>query len=310
MILIVDVDNLNINLISNMKNIRGRSDLLGRKLRNVDKSVNTGDKLSESAERQQTYDLDLCNVADGVGGHEYIPRVGLLGLISERDTSCVLIEGLNVNGNLLTDRYNIGGMRDSRPRKLGAMYHTVDSAEVYKCAIACKGFDLTGINLALFDILPELCLELLALLACNDTDGCNSAAARLVDLYDLNTLSSSDKSRDISALRYAGMRCGDKYAKTEKIDKNAALYSSLDLTLKYLLSFICGNDLSPADDILDLLSRKSSDTVNIAVLNNDSLNLVAYMILLCNFGSSGLTELGSGDNARDLSAEIYMDLAR
>ena len=107
MSLFVDIDNLCLNLFALLENIRGMSQLFICYLRNVNKSVNAGDNLRESAEGRHGNDCNLDNIADLVVIHKDCPGVGFLCLVAEGNSALFGIKGLDININFLTDGNNI-----------------------------------------------------------------------------------------------------------------------------------------------------------------------------------------------------------
>lgn len=90
--LLIDIGDLDINGIADLENIVRLLDLVICDLAYVNKSVNAGNDLRKSAEGHKAYDLDVRGIADLILVVENEPRIGILGLVSERDSALLAVE--------------------------------------------------------------------------------------------------------------------------------------------------------------------------------------------------------------------------
>ena len=105
----------NLFTIADLNNIGGCINTLVCKLRNVNESVDTGDDFSEGAEARDIYNLNGSNIADIVLTCKKRPRICFLCLISERNLSCLGVEALNKNMDIIAYLDNIAGVLDMLP---------------------------------------------------------------------------------------------------------------------------------------------------------------------------------------------------
>ena len=243
----------------------------------VNKSVNAGNDLRKSAEGHKAYDLDVRGIADLILVVENEPRIGILGLVSERDSALLAVDRLYEHLDNIADLDDLGGMMDSSPGKLGEMYHSVNAAEVNECAVRGQALNGSFIDRTLFNGIPECLLLCLALLACNRTDGSVSAAALILDLDDLHALGRSDKCGKVSVARDSGLRCGDEYAVGIERNDNSSLYSLDNLALKNLAAFVSRDYVFPILIGINALFRKGRNTVNVAYFDYECFNFVAEL---------------------------------
>ena len=94
---------LNVNNLTYLKNVRGLAYLFKRDLRDVDKSVNAVNYLCKCAEGHKAYYLNRDNVAYLIVCGEDVPRVSILGLVSERNSLLFCVEFLDEYRDLLSD---------------------------------------------------------------------------------------------------------------------------------------------------------------------------------------------------------------
>ena len=203
--LVVNVDDARVHNLSDFQNIGGLRNPLKRDLRNVDQTVHTVNDLGKCAERHQADDLHACNVTDRILRAEDVPRIALLGLVAERDALLFGVKALDVNRQRLADRDNILRLADVLPGQLGQVNHAVHAAtEVNKRTVRGCALDNARVNLADFDVRPELRFLFAALFALNQTDRADCLLARF-DFNDaeFNRLANQRGDRRPSARRSA-----------------------------------------------------------------------------------------------------------
>ena len=151
----------------------------------MDEAVDAGDDLREGAEGGDGHDLDGDDVADLIHGLDLLPRIVLGLLIDEGNTVVLTVNVLDGDFNGIADVDNFRGMLDAQPGQIGEADAAVHSAEVDKSAEIGEALDAAGVDLAHFDLFPELLGELVTGFPLNDADGAYGAAALTVGLEDL-----------------------------------------------------------------------------------------------------------------------------
>ena len=101
--------------LADCKNISRALKSYVRDLRYVAESIEIGLKLYECTEVCDSYYCTLNDSTNGDSLLDVVERIILFLLIAEGDLLCLLIEVLYINVNFLTDRKNIGRLRDSLP---------------------------------------------------------------------------------------------------------------------------------------------------------------------------------------------------
>ena len=175
MLVKVDVGNLDFDLLTDGKNILGFCNSVVGDLGDVDKTVNAGDDVRKSAEGSHADNFNLRGGTDGIISLEDFPGVVLFLFVAEADFLVLLVNVLYEYLKGIADLNNVGGVRNAQPGKFGNMNHTVNAAEVNKCAVGGEGFDFSGIGLTDFDGIPECSLLCLSFFGKNAADGTDSA---------------------------------------------------------------------------------------------------------------------------------------
>ena len=111
----IDLCNLSLNFLSDMESILRLVESLRRDLGNVAESVEVGLKLNESTELCKTYNSTLNDAAERHSLFDVVVRIILKSLVAEGDLLCILIEGLNIDLNLVTYLENVRGLSVTAP---------------------------------------------------------------------------------------------------------------------------------------------------------------------------------------------------
>ena len=203
------------------------------------------------------------------------PRIGVIGLVSERDSLLLSVEALYEYGDLLANGNYVSRICNGSPRKLGLMYHSVDSAKVYECAVSGKALNNSRIYLSFLDSCPEESLLCLLLVTENETDGANSSVTLDLDNLDLYLVALDGS--EVSVLRYTRVGCRDEYAVCTNENANSALKHINDLTDKNFSAFTSVYDLLPVLCRINLLLGKLCDSVYIGKTGYTGFNFVALV---------------------------------
>ena len=273
----------------------------------MDKSVNTVNDLRKCAKGHHINYLYRCNVANCVLSGEYVPRVSVLGLVSERDSLLLSVEALYEYCDLLTNRNNVCGSSDRTPGKLGLVNHTVNTAEINERAVSGEALNATRVYLALFDRSPECGFTSAALLASNELNRADSSIALDLDNAKLYLLALNGGK--IAVLRNACLRCGNEHAVSSNENDNAASYDLNDLSFKDLTVLTSRNDLLPVLVRINALLGKLCNALDVAYADNEALDLVALLEHLGEFYRSIVCDLFSFDHACNVHAKVKLNFS-
>ena len=309
MVFHIDIDDLRINHLTDRKNVSGLCDSCLSYLRDVDKSVNSVADLCECSERHHVYNSYSCNIAYCILVSEYRPRIGVLSLVSERDASCFCIKALNENSDSIADRENFSRRLDSLPGKLLNVNHTVNSAKVYKCTVCSHALNNTRVGLAVFDLCPESRLFRLSLLTENRSNRTDRLFALRFDLDNLEFYSLSVECGEISALRNACLRCGDKYSYCFGKNYSTAFCDLNDLAFKNLAGFCRSNDLRPILVGICTLLRQCCKSVDVTYSDNECFNFVTDLEHLIQLYGRVISYLVCFNSSGNFCTEVELNLA-
>ena len=272
----------------------------------MDQTVYTVNDLCKCAEGHHANDLNGCNVTLSIGVGEYVPRIGLCGLVAQRNSLLLLVEALNEYGQYIADSNNVSGRLDSLPGQLGCVNHTVNAAQVDKRTVRGHALNSTGVNLAFLDLVPESFLCSLALCSLNQSDGALSLLA-LTDLKDSQLNGGVKQNVQIAVLGNAGLRCVYEHAIAVNGNDNAAL-NNLDYSaLQHFLGVLCANDSEPVLVRINALLGKFSNSLDVADTNDKGIYLVTSVESVSQLFRRIINLLGF-DVTRNACAEVQLDL--
>ena len=188
------------------------------------------------------------------------------------------------------------------------MNHTVDAADVDKCAVAGHGLDYTVVLIADLHLVPNgLCL-LAALFLSDGTDGADDALAAAVDLGDLNANLLLEHLIHIRFLGQAGLRSGNEDANALDIDDYAALIDLGNGAFEELAALDSFLDHGPALSCVKTLLGEHNGAFDIVNADNDCFDGIADLDSVFDFDAV-IGELGGGNEARVLGADIDTDFS-
>ena len=307
-LLVVDSNDLSIDLLTYLENLGGVSDALVSDLRDVDKSVDLGNDLSECSEGSDAYYGNVCNVADSELIVEDLPGVGVLGLAAERDALLFNVERLNEYFDRIANLNYLRGILDSRPGELGNVNHTVNSAEIYEYAVSSYGLNGAAELLADLHLGPELLEHSLALAAKDSTDRSDSAVLLIVYFDNDEILNGSDEGVQISRCGNTGLGCGNEYLSGTYGSDNAALGYLGDLAFDGGAFLGSSLDLLPISDAVDAASGESDNAFNVAYSYDESLDLVSYVVQGTYVGVRVCSDFVNRKDTGSLAGKVNMDL--
>ena len=272
----------------------------------MDQTVHTVNDLGKCAERHQADDLHACNVTDRILRAEDVPRIALLGLVAERDALLFGVKALDVNRQRLADRDNILRLADVLPGQLGQVNHAVYAAtEVNKRTVRGCALDNARVNLADFDVRPELRFLFAALLALNQTDRADCLLARF-DFNDAEFNRLANQRGEIAVLRHAALRRGNKDAVRTRVDHNAALNGFRNLALQNGLVLAGFLNVLPVAVCVHSLFGKLRNPFQIAYADHKRFHAVTLLELFGKLKRRVVADLFSLDVTGHAGAKIQL----
>ena len=151
----VDVNDLDKYLVARGHDLFRELDVLFRELRDVDEALNAISNSDKGTKGNKLGYCSRCNLANGVGAGENLPRVFLCGLERQGYTLSVHIDLENFHRDFLTDLDHFTGVLDVLPAQFGNVHETVHAAEVNEGAEVDDGGHNTLTDLTLGKVLQE-----------------------------------------------------------------------------------------------------------------------------------------------------------
>ena len=273
----------------------------------MDKTVDAGQYLGESAELHELDYLDVDNVADLVGGSELDPGV-VLGLSdAEGYLLGLLIEVDDVDLDLIADGEHLGGVPDALPAQLGNVGHAVHAADVDERAVAREGLDGAGVLLADLDLGPGLLGGSAAKIILHGADGTHDAAAAVVDLGDAELLTGLEHLIEIGVLRHAALGRGDEHADALDGHDDAALVDLGHDALDDAAVFAGLLDHLPVLDGVEPLLGKHYRPLHVVDADDVSLDRAADLDYVLGLHVGLVGEFGDGYVSGMLRSQIHGD---
>ena len=196
---------------------------------------------------------------------------------------------------------------DAAPAQLGDVDHTINAADIDKCAVAGQGLDGAVILLADLDLVPDVLDALAALSLCNTADGADNTLACLVDLGDLEADSLLEQLCKISLAGQIGLGCGNEHAHALDIDDNAALVLFGDNAFENGLVIDSFFNCVPHLGSVKTLLGEHCGAFDIVDSDNNSFDSIADLDSIFDLDAV-IGELGSRNEAGILGAQINTDL--
>ena len=219
----------------------------------------------------------------------------------------LLIEVDDVNVDLVADVQHVRRLVDAVPADLGNMHHAVDAADVNKRAVRGHGLDHALVMLADLDLVPDLLGTFLALAVGNGTDGADNTLAAAVDLGDLQTDGLTDQLGHGGIARQTGLGGRDKNTHAVHGDNDAALVFFRDLAFNDRTVGSSILNIRPGLDGVQALLGEHHGAFHIVHAHNAGFDLIADVDNVFHLGSAILGELGHGDVAGMLGAQVNGD---
>ncbi len=182
LLLKINGGNHNLDGIADIKLVLGLVNSLVRNLRNVNKTLDVRNNLSESTECRKRNNLYVDNRAYGVISLENLPRAVLYLLISKRNLLVLHIKILNINLDNIAGFYNLRRVLDSVPGKLRLMYKSFNAADIDERAEIGKILNGTCVLLTYLGLCPESLLLSLEYFTRYGVDRTYNSSSSLIDV--------------------------------------------------------------------------------------------------------------------------------
>src|SRR5581483_779734 len=152
----VDVDDLDHRVVADLHDLVRHLDVALGQLGDVHQTLDALLDADERAERHQLGDLARDDLADRVRAGEMAPRVFLSRLERQGNPLPIHVHVEHLDGDLVANLDNLGGVVDVLPRQLGHVHQAVDPAEVDERAeVDDRRHDALA-DLALLQLVQEL----------------------------------------------------------------------------------------------------------------------------------------------------------
>ena len=275
----------------------------------MNKSVNTRNNFCKCAERHKFYNFHICDITNLIGIRKDLPRIGCWILITKRNSSLFLIKTDNVNINLITNVKNIRRLLYTLPAQFRNMDHSINAANINKCAIRSHALNNAMILLTFFNIVPNRFSHRFTLglsYSANRTDD------SLTALINFSYNKTNRRTNHTSKIRFSGLarlRCRYEYACALYIDDYAALIHLGHGTFNDFTRFLCSLNYSPALCSIKTFLAECHSTFDIVYTSNDCFdgvtdfnNIFKIISIVC--------KLSSGDKSRILDSKININFHR
>ena len=137
----IDSDDLSLYFFAYFKRGSGIFKPFVRDLRNVNETVDSFFEFDKRAERNDSYDFALYNVADLIFTGNEIPGLGLKLFISQRNFLGFFVAFKNFEFVFFADFENVGRSVAARPGQIGNVSKTVNAVNVYERTESSKSYD-------------------------------------------------------------------------------------------------------------------------------------------------------------------------
>ena len=188
------------------------------------------------------------------------------------------------------------------------MDHAVHTADIHESAVRSQGLHGAGVALAVLDLGPDLLGRGGPFGTGDPADGAHHPAAGAVDLRDDQTDLLLEQLAHRGLPGQAGLRGGDEHPHALDRDDHAALVVLGDEALHHGLILPGGLDLLPALVDVQAALGQLDQTVTIADLHDDGLDLVAHLHDVLHLDGGVVAQLSESDVARVLDAQLHLDL--
>src|SRR6185312_14687554 len=303
----VDLDDLDLDLFALLHDLARILDVVLGQLGDVDQALDPGHDLGEGAERDDLGDPAGDDVALLGLVDDALPRIRLGLLEAERDALAVAVDIEHLDAHLLADLEHLGGVVDVAPAELRDVDQAVDAVEVDERAEVDDVRDLALDLDARRQPVEDLLAGLLALLLEHRPPRQHDVVAAAVELDHLAQERLVAVLLEILDAADVDQRRGQEAAHAE-VDDQSALDDLDDLALDRLAAL--GRRLDALPRLLEAgaLLREDEPALGVLLLEHERVDLLADLDLVVRVHGAADRELGDGDDALRLVADVDQDL--
>src|SRR4051812_2112480 len=302
----VDVDDLDQQLVADVDDLLRDLHVPLGELGDVHQTLDAVLHADERTERNQLGDLAGHDLADLVRAGEVAPRVFLRCLERQRDPLAVEVDVEDLDGDLLADLDDLGGVVDVLPGQLRDVHQTVDAAEIDERAEVDDRADDTGADLALGQLVQEVAADSGLRLLQPRTAGEDDVVAVLVELDDLGLERLAHVGLQVAHAPHLDQRRRQEAAQAD-VEDQAALDDLDDGAFDDLVVVLLLLDRAPGALVLGALLGQDQPTLLVLLLEDERLDLVADLDDLVGVDVVLDGQLAGGDDALGLVADVEQD---
>ena len=160
----IDLHDLDVNSLTNLEFVEYVLDSLVSDLGYVYESIETCLEFYECAVILDLYDFTLEYIAYLILLAYECPWLRLSLLEAQADLALLLVEGEDLNIDDVTDLENFFRVFELAPGDLRDVEKSIDSADIYECAVVSESHNLTLDDVADVQVLPDLSYSLALLI--------------------------------------------------------------------------------------------------------------------------------------------------
>ncbi len=303
-LLAIEGKDLSLDLFADLEEILSAAEVLRpRHLGNMDKALDTRSDLDECAVVSHDDNLALDTVTDLEVSVKRIPRMRSELLETESDTLLLVVEIEDNDVDLLIERNDLLGMRNTTPREVGDVDKTVDTTKVNEYTVGGDILNSALEDLTLLELGDDLLLLLLELGLDKGLVRDDDIAELSVDLNNLELHGLADEDVVVADGLDIDLRTGEESLDTEYVNNHTTLGTALDVTLNDLVVLESCIDAVPCTDGACFLVRELKLTVLVLLI----LYVDLYLVTDLEIGI--VAELVTANDAVRLEADINDDLA-
>src|SRR5262245_54076645 len=272
----VDVEDLDVDLLPDLEELRGMRDpLRPRHLGDVHQTLEAGLDLDECPVVGDALHLAVHAGADGQALGDRAPRVRHDLLHAERHPLALRVVLEDDDLHVVADVDHLGRMTDARPRHVGDVEQAIDAAEVDEGAVVGDVLHRALEDDSLLEHLERLLLELRPLALEHRAPRHHDVAARAVELQDREPPALTDVAVEVAGGAQVGARAGEECGHAD-VDLQPTLHLADDGALDRAVCFEGALDVPPDDQLQRLLARE----IDLAALSLGRLEVHVNRIAL------------------------------
>ena len=297
---LVDVEHNSFDFFADADHITGFGDALGPgHFGDMDQTFDPLFDFDECTVRHDVDNTSFDDVADGIFGFDFIPRV--LGFLFESERNALFLE-VDIEDHdfdLLTEFEHFGRMGDSAPGHICDMEKSVYAAEIDERTEIGDVLDDALADLADFHFLEKCGSAILAGLFEELASGNDDILAVLIDLEDLEVIFFADELVHVLDGADINLGAGEERLDAVEVDDDTAFDTVFHESLDDAAFAVFGCDLFPGLDEVCLGETDLRHIIFILDRFEENVHIVADLSF------TPVSEFCAGDKAFRLVADVY-----